>query len=71
LHNNDNTDNSRNSAGQSLDQSTGEAPTDATAAKAKPSLFVNHQFTSHFEGWTEEESEPLLRYLLRQAIDPR
>ena len=44
---------------QSLDGST------------KASLFINHQFTSHFEGWTPEESEPLLAYLLRQAIDPR
>jgi taurine dioxygenase len=32
-----------------------------------PALYVNLGFTLHFEGWTKEESQPLLRYLHDQA----
>lgn len=37
---------------------------DRTGRKA---LFVNANYTTHFEGWTAEESEPLLRLLYAQA----
>ena len=33
-------------------------------------LYVNGDFTTHFEGWTEEESAPLLAYLYRFATQP-
>jgi taurine dioxygenase len=33
-------------------------------------LYVNPGFTLRFEGWTEEESRPLLDYLYQQAIRP-
>jgi taurine dioxygenase len=33
----------------------------------RQSLFVNGNYTRHFEGWTEEESAPLLRYLFEHA----
>jgi len=33
-------------------------------------LFVNEQFTSHFVGMTEEESQPLLQPLFRHQIRP-
>jgi taurine dioxygenase len=29
----------------------------------RPLLYVNYAFTLHFEGWTVEESQPLLQYL--------
>ncbi len=29
----------------------------------RPLLYVNYSFTLHFEGWTVEESQPLLQYL--------
>jgi taurine dioxygenase len=34
------------------------------------SLYVNPGFTIGIEGWTSEESEPLLQYLYQQAIRP-
>ena len=34
----------------------------------KKALYVNPGFTLHFEGWTEEESKPLLEYLYKQAV---
>ena len=34
----------------------------------RKSLYVNPGFTRHFEGWTMEESEPLLTYLYKQAV---
>ncbi len=34
----------------------------------KPSLYVNPAFTRHFEGWTMEESLPLLGYLYEHAV---
>ena len=33
----------------------------------KPALYVNADFTVKFEGWTKEESEPLLNYLYHHA----
>ncbi|MEX1008754.1 MAG: TauD/TfdA family dioxygenase [Acidimicrobiia bacterium] len=36
----------------------------------KRSLFVNGNYTSHFEGWTEAESKPLLDYLYAQGCRP-
>ena len=33
-------------------------------------LFVNPTYTTHFEGWTEKESEPLLKYLYQHASRP-
>ncbi len=36
----------------------------------RKALFVNCAHTSHFEGWTEEESRPLLEYLYQHQIRP-
>ena len=36
----------------------------------RPALYVNREFTLHFEGWTEEESEPLLEFLYAHASRP-
>ncbi len=36
----------------------------------KPMLYVNPGFTTQFEGWTEDESKPLLDYLYRHASRP-
>ena len=33
-------------------------------------LYVNPGFTVRFQGWTEQESEPLLRYLYQHAVRP-
>lgn len=33
-------------------------------------LFVNPTYTVRFEGWTEKESEPLLKYLFQHAARP-
>ena len=33
----------------------------------RPSLYVNTDFTLRFEGWTDEESRPLLEFLYRHA----
>ncbi|MDA0979004.1 MAG: TauD/TfdA family dioxygenase [Proteobacteria bacterium] len=35
----------------------------------KEVLYVNPAFTRHFEGWTREESLPLLEYLYQQAVE--
>jgi taurine dioxygenase len=34
---------------------------------ARPALYVNGDFTVKFEGWTREESQPLLDYLYAHA----
>ena len=34
-------------------------------------LYVNRSFTLGFEGWTDEESAPLLEYLYNFAVQPR
>ncbi|MDI2129876.1 TauD/TfdA dioxygenase family protein [Yinghuangia seranimata] len=36
----------------------------------RKALFVNGDYTSHFEGWTTEESAPLLAYLYAQVARP-
>src|SRR5262249_49073729 len=36
----------------------------------RPTLYVNAAFTTHFEGWTAEESKPLLEFLYRHAARP-
>jgi len=36
----------------------------------RKALFVNQAHTTRFEGWTEEESEPLLQYLYRHQVKP-
>ena len=36
----------------------------------RPALYVNHDFTTNFTGWTEKESEPLLKFLWAHASDP-
>ncbi|KIX01697.1 uncharacterized protein Z518_09423 [Rhinocladiella mackenziei CBS 650.93] len=36
----------------------------------RKSLYVNVAHTSHFDGWTEGESEPLLRFLFAHQIQP-
>jgi taurine dioxygenase len=36
----------------------------------RPALYVNPGFTIRFEGWTEEESRPLLEHLYRHAVRP-
>ena len=33
-------------------------------------LYVNPTFTTHFDGWTEEESQPLLDFLYTHAAKP-
>ncbi|WP_404713785.1 TauD/TfdA dioxygenase family protein [Sphingomonas sp. MMS24-J13] len=36
----------------------------------RKSLFVNRGYTTHFEGWTVEESAPLLQYLFQRCERP-
>ena len=36
----------------------------------RKALYVNHGFTKHFEGMTQEESMPLLDYLVRAGSAP-
>ena len=36
----------------------------------RPTLYVNGGFTTHFEGWTDKESKPLLDYLYQHAARP-
>lgn len=36
----------------------------------RSALYVNTDFTTHFEGWTVTESEPLLNFLYGHASDP-
>ena len=36
----------------------------------RKALYVNCAHTSHFEGWTEEESRPLLEFLFRHQVMP-
>jgi len=39
-------------------------------ATGRPTLYVNASFTTHFEGWTERESKPLLDFLYAHASRP-
>ena len=36
----------------------------------RKALYVNPTFTTHFDGWTQEESKPLLDYLYSHAAKP-
>ncbi len=36
----------------------------------RKALYVNPTFTTHFDGWTQEESKPLLDYLYSHAAQP-
>lgn len=36
----------------------------------RKAMYVNRAFTTHFEGWTAEESAPLLQYLYKHAEQP-
>lgn len=36
----------------------------------RKALYVNPGFTLRFEGWTDEESKPLLNYLYQHAVRP-
>ena len=36
----------------------------------RKALYINSAFTVQFEGWTKEESQPLLQYLYRHAVNP-
>lgn len=36
----------------------------------RKTIFVNGDFTTHFDGWTAEESAPLLNYLYRYISQP-
>src|SRR5215510_11334816 len=39
-------------------------------ATGRKTLYVNPGFTTHFDGWTEQESRPLLDYLYQHAARP-
>jgi taurine dioxygenase len=43
---------------------------DANNAAYLPALYLNHQFTRKFAGWTEEESLPLLDFLRARSVAP-
>jgi len=54
-----------------------EAQTDAVhpviithPISGRKALYVNPQFTVQFEGWTKEESQPLLQYLYQHGAQP-
>ena len=36
----------------------------------RKALYVNRGFTLRFDGWTEEESKPLMDYLYQHAVRP-
>ena len=36
----------------------------------RKALYVNPQFTVQIEGWTKEESQPLLQYLYQHGMQP-
>lgn len=39
-------------------------------ASGEPAIYVNGDFTTHFDGWTVEESAPLLEYLYHFVTQP-
>jgi taurine dioxygenase len=58
-------------AGVSQDAVTHSHPVVRTHPETgRRSLFVNGNYTRHFEGWTEAESAPLLQYLYAHASRP-
>jgi len=59
------------SAGVEMKALTGEHPVVRTHPDTgRRALYVNIGNTSHFKGWTPEESRPLLEYLWQQQVKP-
>ena len=58
-------------SGDALKALTGEHPAVRTHPETRrKALYVNVAHTSHFKGWTEDESAPLLDYLFRHQVRP-
>ena len=47
-----------------------EEEKERTPPYRRRALFINPQFTSHFAGWTIEESAPLLHFLYQMILAP-
>ena len=59
------------SAGVEMKVLVGEHPVVRTHPETgRRALYVNIGHTSHFKGWTEEESRPILEYLWRHQVNP-
>ena len=59
------------SAGVEMKALTGEHPVVRTHPETgRRALFVNIGHTSHFKGWTQEESRPLLDFLFQHQVKP-
>jgi taurine dioxygenase len=59
------------SAGVEMKVLTGEHPVIRTHPETgRRALYVNIGHTSHFKGWTQEESRPLLEYLWQHQVKP-
>ena len=59
------------SAGVEMKALTGEHPVVRTHPETgRRALYVNIGHTSHFKGWTPEESRPLLEYLWQHQVKP-
>src|SRR5215213_8711684 len=58
-------------SGETLKALTGEHPVVRTHPETKrKALYVNVAHTSHFKGWSETESAPLLEYLFAHQVKP-
>ena len=58
-------------SGATLKALIGEHPAVRTHPETlRKALYVNVAHTSHFKGWTEEESAPLLDFLFRHQVRP-